>query len=233
MINYQQNIKYQSNQFKEQIIIPLLNSSQALSTKKIAKTYKYIFLLNLLKSRPELKKFWNDYLHWSISFLYEAFVSSSLGQKNGCYFLLRSSLENFVKFVCEAIGERKEINDYGFKSNNHILTTYNWPDNDLNILGKVCSFQTMYNNFSKLSHSAIKLNDQNLIPYLGKIVEEFDNEYNDAASNIKKVADSYLYLMIFVCKSSLKKWDTSDLTNIFKISCTDNQIKIILSFLKN
>lgn len=114
MINYQQSIKYQSDQFKEKIIIPLLESSQVLSTERIEKTYKYIFLLNLLKSRPELKKFWNNYLHWSISFLYEAFVSASLGQKHGCYFLLRSSLENFVKFVCEAIGKSEEINDRVF-----------------------------------------------------------------------------------------------------------------------
>lgn len=233
MINYQQSIKYQSDQFKEKIIIPLLESSQVLSTERIEKTYKYIYLLNLLKSRPELKKFWNNYLHWSISFLYEAFVSASLGQKHGCYFLLRSSLENFVKFVCEAIGKSEEINDRVFKNNNHILTTYDWLENDLNMLGKVCSFQTMYNNFSKLSHSAIRLNNQNPISYFDKIVENFDSEYNDAMKDIQKLSDLYIYFIIFICKSSLKKWDTDDLITIFKISCTNNQTKIILNFLKN
>ncbi len=232
MIDYQQNIKYQSDQFKKKIITPLLKSSQNLPTKRIEKTYKYIFLLNLLKSRPELKTFWNNYLHWSISFLYEAFVSASLAQKHGCYFLLRSSLENFVKFICEAIGKGKAINDQGFKDNNHILTTYNWPKNNLNLLSKVCSFQTMYNNFSKLSHSAVKLNNQDPIPYLGKIVENFDSEYNDAMSSIQKLSNFYMYFIIFICKSSFKKWDTDDLISLFKISCTNNQTKTILNFLK-
>lgn len=233
MTDYQQSIEYQNEQFKKKIIAPLFTSSQNISLKQSVKTYKYIFLLNLLKSRPELRKFWNDYLYWSISFLYEAYVSANLGQKNGCYFLLRSSLENFVKFVCRAVGKEEEISDHGFKNNNHILTTYDWPKNGLAFFSKVCYFQSMYNNFSKLSHSAIKINDQTPITYFSKIVENFDNEYNDAMNNIQKLSDFYVYFIIFVCKSSLEKWDTYDLTTILRITYTDKQTKMILKFIKN
>lgn len=232
MIDYQQSIDYQSDQFKEKIAVPLLESLQSLPTKKVEKTYKYIFLLNHLKSRPELKKFWNEYLNWSISFLYESFVSASLGQKHGCYFLLRSSLENFVKFICVAIGKKEEIDNRVFKKNNHILVTYNWPKDNFKLQSKASSFQTMYNEFSKLSHSATKLNNQSPITYFQKIVEGFDKEYNDAMESIQSLSVCYMYFIIFICKKSLKKWDTKDLTSILKISCTKHEAEVILNLIK-
>ena len=39
MIDYQQSIDYQSDQFKEKIAVPLLESLQSLPTKKVEKTY--------------------------------------------------------------------------------------------------------------------------------------------------------------------------------------------------
>ena len=58
----------------------------------------------------------------------------------------------------------------------------------------------MYNEFSKLSHSATKLNNQSPITYFQKIVEGFDKEYNDAMESIQSLSVCYMYFIIFIFK---------------------------------
>lgn len=196
MIDYQDKLNYQGIRFKQKVIPNMINNFQAIDSKSFQKSYNHIATINLFYSRPELSRFWNDYLSWSISFLFKAYIAASLGQNDACNLLLRSSLENFVKFLVVAIGKKNAINDRGFKDNNHILVINSWPDDELGISSIVHTFQTTYNNFSKLSHSAIKLDKNNLFQYFDKNNETFKNDYLTSMNKICSLSKDYISIIL-------------------------------------
>lgn len=232
MIDYMQRAEYQSNNFRTQSIPKLVTCSQSISKKSFNKSYNHIFVLNLFKSRPELRRFWNDYFDWSMSFLFEAFISASLAQKNSCYLLLRSSLENFVKFLVVAINKRDEINDRGFKDNNHIILTHDWSNIHLNPLTKINTFQNDYERFSKLSHSAINLSSEAIINYFDKTSENFSEQFNDSMIEFRSLSKKYIYLIICICEDSFISWNQEELRLILKMIYKDHTLNTILKSLK-
>lgn len=232
MIDYQGKLNYQGIQFKQKVIPNIINNFRTVKPKSFQKSYNHIATINLLYSRPELNRFWNDYLNWSISFLLKAYISASLGQNDACNLLLRSSLENFVKFIVVAIGKEDFINDRGFKDNNHILVTNSWLNDELGISNIVKTFQSKYNDFSKLSHSAINLDKENLFQYFDKNNETFKSNYLHSMNEIRSLSKNYIYLMLYICKPSFKNWNTNDLVEILKLIYNPKQVTTILDYLK-
>lgn len=225
----EKSIQYQSDRYINEILNDYINNARK---KNNPKKYKYIFGINYIVSRPELSEYWNKYFKWSISFLFEAYCSISLGQTNGGYFLLRSSVENFVKFVAKGLGEESKINDRGFKDNNRILINYAWQEKDLHLKNKADRFQTEYNDFSKLSHSAINSN-RNPISFFFEQNKSFDSRYTAAMAVFKRIVKNYIYFIVYLCKNSLMKWDTEDLMETLNIVFTENESKVIYKFLKS
>lgn len=225
----EKSIQYQSDRYINEILNDCINNARK---KNNPKKYKYIFGINYIVSRPELSEYWNKYFKRSISFLFEAYCSISLGQTDGGYFLLRSSVENFVKFVAKGLGEESKINDRGFKDNNRILINYAWQEKDLHLKNKANNFQTDYNNFSKLSHSVINSNE-NPISFFSERNKKFDSQYTAAMAVFKRIIKNYICFIVYLCKNSLMKWDSEDLMETLNIIFTENESKVIYKFLKS
>lgn len=230
MNDINKSINYQFKKYKEEILEE--NFEKAKKFNKVKK-YKYIFAINYFVSRPELSKYWNNYFKWSLSFLYEAYYSFSLGRTDSGVLLLRSSIDNFVKFIIKSIGKEDQIGETVFKPNNHILVTYEWKENQLNLTNKSRIFQEEYNNFSRLSHSAIN-SSATPISFFSQLNKDFKANYEYGMKSFKRIAKIYIYFIVYVCQDSLKKWDTVDLEETLSIMMlTKEERNKIYNFIKN
>lgn len=228
MNNLNESINYQFKKYISETLNETFCKTQEFNKEK---KYKYIFAINYFISRPELSKYWNDYFKWSISFLYESYYSFSLGQKNGGFLLLRSSIENFVKYVVTKIGKANSIDERAFKPNNRILILYSWREKQLELEKKANALQANYNEFSKLSHSAIN-SDSSAVSFFSEINKEFNLNYNYGMAAFKKIVKIYIFFIVYICKDSLKYWETIDLDETFSIILTNGEYNKIYNFIK-
>lgn len=211
------------NQFDDYREIISKATNLHLSLKKESKTFLRVYVLWSLSKRPELEKWLhNNYYVVSLSFLLEAFTCLMLNQTSGAQLLLRSSVENFIKFCLST--ENLTIDNTRFKQNlKSLRTVYN----DEKILQHISKLETIYHDLSKLSHSASS-SEISIVNYIGQTLNVTELEFTNTITYIRKIIDIYLLFIFTICRESLKKWDSSDLRNTLKIGFKDNKVKSIL-----
>lgn len=223
------NIEQQATELIKNILPNTVNNIRTIRLDKIYKSYSYVYFIHYFTNRIELKSFVdNEYLNASLSFYKEAYISMLLGQKSAYILLLRSSLENFVKYLLSYYD--LTIDPTRFKQNVHTLRRSGKISS--NLFTEVDSFIALYRDYSGLSHSVINRNI-NLISYLESGTKGTEQSFLACLEQLKKVSQKYGYFLIDVCKSSLKIWDTHDLKTMLSITYPDSQVSKITDSLKS
>ncbi|MFD0897356.1 hypothetical protein [Loigolactobacillus binensis] len=200
-----------------------------IGNKKLYKSYKYVYFIHYFTNRFELRKFTNDeYFKVSISFCNEAYISMMLNQKNASLLLLRSSIENFIKFMLNYYG--LDIDPTRFKTNKGTLQKSGLLTTDLN--SKLDRLLSFYNDFSGLSHSATNINTD-IIEFLNLATTLRPTNFNKNYCSFTKIMKIYIYFIISICSESLIKWDTADLKNSLSIIFSDYETIQIISEIKD
>ncbi|VDG23721.1 hypothetical protein [Lactobacillus gallinarum] [Lactiplantibacillus mudanjiangensis] len=222
------NITNQVTELIENILPNTVTNIKNISSKKVDASYSYVYFIHYLTNRAELKTFVsNTYLDVSLSFYKEAYIAMLLGQKSAYTLLLRSSLENFIKYMLEYYC--LEIDPTRFKQNVHTLRSSSSFPNTL--ITELDSFIDIYHDYSGLSHSVINRNI-NIISYLEAGTKEKKQNFTDNLEQLRKMSKKYGYFLIYICKSSLQIWDTNDLLSMLSIIYSSSQTSSIITTLK-
>lgn len=220
-----------NNQYNKliHIIIPKICSHKNVDKEKYEKKLFYeIYFIWYMSNRGELSHFLNhDYYNYTCSFMYESYISLILNQLTAASLLLRSSIENFIKFLL--ISKNLEPNNTRFKENTRKLK--NEIRNDT-VNSEIDKLVTIYSDLSSISHSANE-NKINIIKYLSSTIKSSKKLKKDTISHFKKTVRIYDYFLLKICKLSLSRWDTNDLNNVLHIVFKDKQSKNIINNLKN
>lgn len=192
------------------------------------KIFLYLYVVWYFSNRNELKNYLkDDYFIYSCSFIYEAYISFILNQQTAVSLLLRSSMENFLKFLLHHYG--LDIDPTRFKSNASKLRKKITNENSRRRIDRLV---TIYGNISSISHSA---NGEkiDIIKFFSSTIISSENICEKTSINFKRILMVYDYFILTLCKDSLKKWDTPDLANILNVSFKPNKVQSIVACLKH
>lgn len=210
-------------------IIPEICLNKNNDVEKYRKKLFYeIYFLWHISNRGELSHWLRkDYYEYTCSFMYESYISLLLNQLTATSLLLRSSIENFIKFLL--ISRNLEPNNTRFKENTRKLK--NEIKNN-NINPEIDKLVTIYGKLSSISHSANK-NKIDIIKYLSSTTHSSKKLKKDTISYFIKTVRIYDFFILKICKLSLCQWDTDDLSNVLHIVFNDKQSQKIIIHLKN
>lgn len=209
--------------------------------KEIEKVFLGIYIINYLSNRIELEKFF-DYQYYKVSFscLLESFSLILSNHPRGSSLVLRSALENFIKYIIEVSNSLKNIkypiNDRSYSENKKnlecIIKDYYNDDLKQNSISLNSQMETYYKKLSGLSHSLTSESKNNVISYFSDI-KILNND------NLKIVFDKFLNIIkqmfgfcIIICEPSLKNWDSYDLNKVLRIVFGKSRTNCFLSMLK-
>lgn len=208
---------------------------------KIEKVFLKIYALNYISNRIEIcEKFQCNYFKISFSCLMESFSLVLNNYPRGASLVLRSSLENLIKYIISTYNSDEEaynIDDRSYTSNKVTLQKIidNNYNNDLN---KKCTtinsqMERDYKRLSALSHSLVPESATNTFKYFSDmniINNDIIIEVLDKLNDVLKYIFSFCMI---VCQNSIKKWETTNLIKIVRLvfneNTTNNFIKILKS----
>ncbi|CZR09463.1 hypothetical protein [Trichococcus ilyis] len=213
---------------------------------QIKRIFKRIYVINLLKNRPELKNILDEKFDMTFTLLLESSYSLFSGQCRSSLLLLRSSLESGLQFVTrkerewilETVDQNIEFDeiDYRFvetkkkliKDISPYVAESDYPEYYLTI-DRCVSY---YKKLCEIVHStgsAIPIN----ISYF------YANLNENTLINKEKFFDLYSFsldtlftLLYFLLRLRLKEWDTYELKDILNVLYRDDKTEKYLNFVK-
>lgn len=215
----------QFESYYEQIFsnIPINNNPWKSKEKK---TFLQLYILWNISKRPELKRWLNDeYYIVAISFLLQSFTCLTLNQASGALLLIRSSLENFVKFGLSVAGETIDRNLF---KNNISKFRKKWASSPI-LISSIDRIPDTYRKLSKIAHSATT-SEIDMAEYLGRSFDITENDFTNTNNYITKIIEIYMVVIFYICRDSFKYWDGNDLKKLLQIGfnnkITENLIEI-------
>ncbi|MEK4181357.1 hypothetical protein NSQ61_17970 [Aeribacillus sp. FSL K6-1121] len=207
-------------------ILKLINTDQVINYNfpDIKKGFSYLYVINYLSKRVELKRFFNTtYYHVSYSCLIEAFHLILENYPRGSALVLRSGLENFLKHTIEISGEGNyKINDRSYTANMNTLEKIinKEVQEKYRKLFRRTNAQmfTVYRELSGLSHSLTVESKSNILRYFTD-VKMINKQNIDFV--IEKLVVTLEYLLIcslLISRSSLEKWVRDNLNEILRVA---------------
>lgn len=195
--------------------------------------FKKIYAIKLLISRPELKIFIvNDYTDAYFNFIIEAFICILRNEKNASSLLLRSAIENFLKLTLETLN--LNINNRSFSENHKKLNGF--LDEtiyiQLTIKSNASTLQRHYSVLSAVSHSYTNLNKQAIFKSFTNSLKTDISKSDTIIKSWNEVLDSTFIIMIMLSSTSIKKWDTDDISNYLKLIMGEKKKNKILKNIK-
>jgi hypothetical protein len=195
--------------------------------KKYRNLFNKIYFLWYFSHRKELSSWLaNDYYIYACSFAYEAFVSLFLKQLAATSLLLRSSTENFLKFLLDI--NNLDIDSTRFKQN---ASNFRRTLKCQKLISNIDKLLCIYDNLSSLSHSA-NSSTVDMISYLSSVTRSSETMQESTIVTFNEVLHIYSDFIISICKPSLKKWDSEDLENILYTTFKEKKAGNIISFLR-
>lgn len=215
---------------------------KTLYSKELKSIFLKIYAINFISNRVEFSElFKSNYYSVSFSCLLESFSLILNNYPRGSALVLRSSLENFIKYIIDqydSIDEPKYlVNDRSYTENKKTLevvinnecnTSFKEMGHSLN-----SKMETQYRKLSALSHSLIPESKNNTIQYLSQIDNINIDNLNIVIEKFVNITDNIFSFCIILCSFSLKEWETDTLEKIFRLAFGKNKTKKVLNLVKN
>lgn len=208
---------------------------------KIEKVFLRIYTINYIANRIEVKdKFDSDYFKISFSCLLESYSLVLNNYPRGALLDLRSSLENFIKYVIYILNNSNGftyfINDRSYTANKGTLDEIIDKIYD-DILKSECTslnskMENEYKRLSGLSHSLVPESKNNIINYFSDIKILNEDNINIALEKIANIAEFIVSFCIIVCQPSIKNWESSELQKLFRLSFGKRKTETYIKALK-
>lgn len=210
--------------------------------KRLEKIFLGIYAINYLSNRVELNKFFiSNYYNVSFSCVLESFSLILNNYPRGSALVLRSGLENFVKYVIEVSnnisGSNYTINDRSYSENKKTL--------EIIIRNKYVAFlqersisinsqmETYYKLLSGLSHSLVPESKSNTISYFSEIYVVNNTNVELVFEKLLNIIKEMFEFCVILCQPSFKEWDSYDLEKIFRLVFASDKSKKLLTLLKS
>lgn len=214
--------------------------------QKVKKIFKRIYVINLLKNRPECRSIMDNTFDMTFTLLLESTYSLFCGQCRASLLLLRSSLESGLKFVLEK--ERQWINenfdpkktfediDYRFSETKRKLvydigsyvSNVDFPDYYLTI--DRCT--TYYKQLCGVVHSTSKSLPISFSYYYENLEQDTLIKKDDFFKLYLDSLDSLFTLLYFLLRERLNNWDTYELTEILRLLFKNSKVNRYLRYVK-
>lgn len=206
--------------------------------KKSYEIFKGLFFLNYLSKRAELERFFvNDSIKVSMSCLVESIFMVYNNYNKVGLLILRSSIENYLKFQIELIGEGLyKVNDRNFTINKvemeKIIKDRVHPKYKDIIKSNLSKNETTYSKTSALSHSLNAESKKSLIEYFAQIGSS--NELTEVCLKyLNTTVLSYSEVIVYICKESFFHWELTDLREILEIMFSPKKTQELIAFIKS
>lgn len=207
--------------------------------KDLEKIFLCLYAINYIQGRTEVKGNFNcDYYRISFSCLIESFSLIINNHPRAASLVLRSGLENFIKFIIfinnKKNDENYSINSRSYTANKNTLSCiidkkysafFRDETNSLN-----SKMEAEYKKLSALSHSLVPESKDNTMKFLSEIKTLNKKNTEVVLEKIKKVELYIFSFCIILCKTSLKNWQSDELGKILRLVFGKPRTK---TFLKN
>lgn len=205
-----------------QTIIKFINTDSVINynNSDIQRCFSFLYTINFLSKRIELKHLFNTKAFIvSYSCLIESFILLLENYPRGSSLVLRSALENFIKFVIEISGEGKySINDRSYGENRKTLDKV--INSEIPVKYQKIFMTTnaqmhhVYGKLSGLSHSLTPESQNNLLKYFSDSDLMITRNIDTVITYTISVLEYIFTCSLLVSRSSLERWDRADLNEI-------------------
>lgn len=216
------------------------------ANKEIVSLYKQnieeifcgIYMINYVSNRIEFKKrFSSDYFNISFSCLIESFSLILNNYPRGASLVLRSSLENFIKFIIQANNKTNFKIDDKIYTNNKATLDRIIEAQDIEPLKKQyfranSKMQKEYDNLSGISHSLTLESKSNTVDYFSDLSIVNKNSMILVLQKIKNIINQMFVFCIMIGQPSFKIWDSFDLEKIFRMVFGKKKTRTFLKLIK-
>lgn len=209
--------------------------------KELKKTFLGIYAINYLSNRIEINNFFiSSYYDVTFSCLLESFSLITNNYPRGSSLVLRSGLENFLKYIIETLNNINKsnyiINDRSYSENKKTLETIindkyilSLKEQSISLNSKM---ETQYKKLSALSHSLVPESKNNTINYFSEIDVVSKSNLDIVFENFLSIVNQMFSFCIIICQSSLKSWDSIDLEKILRMVFGKHRTLCFLTMLK-
>lgn len=214
--------------------------------QKINKIFKRIYVINLLKNRPECRNIMDETFHMTFTLLLESTYSLFSGQCRASLLLLRSALESGVHFAVEKerrwinenidAGKQFEAVDYRFSETQKKLRSdleFFLPEEEFSeyyLTLERCT--TYYKKLCGIVHSTAKKMPISFSNYYANLEQDTLIEKEDFFKLYLDSLDTLFTLLYFLLRDSLNKWDTYELTDILRLLFKDKKVERYIKYIK-
>lgn len=214
---------------------------------EIIKIFYSIYELNYLCNRIELRKFYNsNYFDVSFSCLLESFSLILDNYPRGATLVMRSSLENFLKYIIEFYNKYGKFEEFYIDDRKYTCNkvTLNNIIEKMNSIGKISNevksecislngkMEMFYKKFSGISHSLVPEN-RNTISYFDEIRMIKENHIKTIIDNLKEIVNIFVSFALILGIESFKNWNLEDLREVVEISFGKKKTKTYIKLIKN
>lgn len=204
---------------------------------EIEKSFCGIYIINYISKRIEFREiFSSDFFNVSFSCLIESFSLIINNYPRGASLVLRSGLENFIKFIIAASNNDAQINDRSYTGNKGTLDRIikaRYADTlMLEGLRLNSKMETEYSKLSALSHSLTPESISSAIDYFSDINIVNENYVDLVFERMLRVINQMFSFCIIICQPSFKVWDSSDLERIFRMAFGQRKTQTFLRLVK-
>lgn len=211
------------------------SASLTYNKNEVKKLFSFLFTINFLKNRIELKKnfFSNKYFEITYSCLMESFLLVLDAHYRGSLLVARCALENSIKHSM-SVNNIPNISQRSYTENYNTFKCHKTPNEQLNLLITKNNERkkTLYSKLSGISHSltpdSLNLN----IEYL--LYKQKENPPSN--ETLDKLTKCYEYIFLdflFISYYSIEQWDSDLLLNILKIPFGKKRSMSLLKSIKN
>lgn len=209
---------------------------------KLEKIFLGIYAINYLSNRIEIESlFISNYYNVSFSCLLESFSVIINNYPRGSSLVLRSGLENFIKYIIETLNSIYNVNhiihDRSYTANKKTLETIvkdkfiiiSLKQQSISLNSKM---ETQYKILSALSHSLIPESKNNTMNYFSEVDVLNVSNLNIVFEQFSNIVYQMFSFCLIICQPSLKSWDSTDLEKILRIVYNKRKTLSFLTMLK-
>lgn len=203
--------------------------------------FKHIYLINFLKNRIELGRFFDtEYMNISISCIIESFSLLLNNYPRGSSLVLRSSLENFLKHLISKHNFFIEVNytisDRNYTANKltfetiidrHFKEVFKSDGKSLN-----SKMESSYKKLSGISHSLVTESKNNLLIYFSDLCVINPNNISQVIDIYNKIIICIVENILILCEPSLKCWELMEVQKLLRIVFGSRKTKSYLDKIK-
>lgn len=203
--------------------------------------FKHIYLINFLKNRIELERFFDsDYMNVSMSCMIESFSLILNNYPRGSSLVLRSSLENFLKHLISKHNILKEtsfaVNDRNYTANKITFDTM-ISEHFKEVFKVQCKsinskMESHYKKLSGISHSLVVESRNNLLAFFSDLNTIDSNNVSQVLGVFNKLVICIVENIFILCEPSLKQWERIELEKILLIVFGNRKTQSYLNNIK-